>query len=91
VVETLPSSAGGAISIPGQGTKVLHATGCGQKLKINKHNIVNQLYFSVKNIKENGDHEFNNGGQAHFLFLVGNFLAFRALTLQLQPLKVKVS
>ena len=87
----LPSSAGGAISIPGQGTKVLHATGCGQKLKINKHNIVNQLYFSTKKMKENGDHEFNNGGQAHFLFLVGNFLAFRALTLQLQPLKVKVS
>ena len=31
VVETLPSSAGGAGSIPGQGTKVPHATGCAQK------------------------------------------------------------
>ena len=30
VVETLPSCAGGEGLIPGQGTKVLHGTGCGQ-------------------------------------------------------------
>ena len=29
VVETLPSCAGGEGLIPGQGTKVLHGTGCG--------------------------------------------------------------
>ena len=52
---------------------------------------MNQLYFSLEKIKENGDHEFNNGGQAHFLFLGGNFSAFSALTLQLQPLKFKAS
>ena len=36
VVKTLPSTAGGVGSIPGQGTKVLPAAGCGQKLKKKK-------------------------------------------------------
>ena len=30
------SNAGGVGSIPGRGTKIPHATWCGQKLKINK-------------------------------------------------------
>ena len=34
-VKTLPPNAGAMGSIPGQGTKVPHAVGCGQKLKIN--------------------------------------------------------
>jgi len=33
VVKTLPSNAGGVVSIPGQGTKVPHAMGCGKKKK----------------------------------------------------------
>ena len=31
VVRTLPSSARGADLVPGRGTKIPHATGCGQK------------------------------------------------------------
>ena len=31
-------TAGGVGSIPGQGTKILHAASCGQKLKINLKN-----------------------------------------------------
>ena len=31
VVKTSPSNAGGIGSIPGQGTKIPHATGCSQK------------------------------------------------------------
>ena len=42
VVRTLPSSAGGADLVPGWGTEIPHATGCGQKKT--QHNIVNQLY-----------------------------------------------
>ena len=37
VVKTLPSNAGGVGSIPGQGTKIPHAMGCGQKLKKGPH------------------------------------------------------
>ena len=36
VVKISPSNAGSVGSIPGWGTKIPHATGCGQKLKINK-------------------------------------------------------
>ena len=40
MVKTSPSKVEDVGLIPGQGTKIPHATGCGQKL--NKHNI-NQL------------------------------------------------
>ena len=33
VIKTMPSTAGGAGSTPGQGTKVLYASGYSQKLK----------------------------------------------------------
>ena len=36
VVKISPSNAGSVGSIPGWGTKIPHATGCGLKLKINK-------------------------------------------------------
>ena len=36
VVKISPSNAGSVGSIPGWGTKITHATRCGQKLKINK-------------------------------------------------------
>ena len=36
MVKTLPSTPGGMGSIPGQGTKVPSAMGCGQKLKKKK-------------------------------------------------------
>ena len=36
VVKTLPSNAGGMGPIPGWGTKIPHAVGCGQKLKKKK-------------------------------------------------------
>ena len=36
VVKISPSNAGSVGSIPGWGTKIPHATRCGQKLKINK-------------------------------------------------------
>ena len=36
MVKTLPSNAGGVGSIPGRGTKIPHAAGCGQKLKKKK-------------------------------------------------------
>ena len=52
MVETLSSCAGGAGWIPVQGTKVPVATGCDQKLKINKHNIINQLYIGFKKLKK---------------------------------------
>ena len=35
VFKTLPSNAGGMGSIPGQGTKIPHAVGCGKTLKKN--------------------------------------------------------
>jgi len=72
VVETLPSSAGGAGSIPGQGTKVPQGpTGCDQKFKINKHNIVNQLYVYFLKIKEKKIEIVNvpKEGKHNFLFL----------------------
>ena len=36
VVKTLPSSAGGMGSFPGQGTKIPHVVGCGKNLKKKK-------------------------------------------------------
>ena len=49
VVKALPSNAGGMGLIPSQGTGILpYLPGCGQKLWINKHNIINQLYFDLK-------------------------------------------
>ena len=39
VVKTLPSNAGDVGSIPGQGTKVLHAMGCSKKKKKSAYSI----------------------------------------------------
>ena len=88
MVETLPSCAGGASSISGQGTKVPVSK---VKLKINKHNIVNQLHVNFKNQKKIETVNVTKEDKSTFFISGGSFSAFSALTLQLQPLKVKAS
>ena len=44
MVKALSSNAGGVGSIPGQGTKIPVATGCGQKLKKKKKKELNRLF-----------------------------------------------
>ena len=75
MVETLPSYAGGEGLIPGQGTKVLNATGYGQKLKINEHNIVNQLYFNFKKLKKIEMVNVTKEGK-HIFYFWGKFFSF---------------
>ena len=64
VVKTLPSNAGGVGSIPGWGTKIPHAVGCGQKLKKKKKELLKVLLYSTENyiqypmIKHNGKEYF---------------------------------
>ena len=48
MVKTLPSSARGVGSFPGQGTGIPPCHRVRPEIK-NKHNIVNQLYFNFKN------------------------------------------
>ena len=53
VVKTPPSNAGGVGSIPGQGTKVPHAAGCGQKsLKKKKKNLISKRHTNVESVKK---------------------------------------
>ena len=47
---TLPSNAGGAGLIPGRGTKIPHAEGCGQKLK-KKRKITRYHYIPTQMVK----------------------------------------
>ena len=61
------------------------------KLKINKHNIVNQLHVNFKNQKKIETVNVTKEDKSTFFISGGSFSAFSALTLQLQPLKVKAS
>ena len=61
------------------------------KLKINKHNTVNQLHINFKNQKKIETVNVTKEDKSKFFISGGSFSALSDLTLQLQPLKVKAS